>query len=279
MNSALKQIAIGLSGSQLDDATCSVAMRLARSVGTSIDAYLIRPMPDDPQLLMATGFLGDAFKQLAEHAKKTVAEFDQAARQSFEQAVLVNPEVNAHYHSPFKDLSREFATMVWATDLAVMAHPALVNLQYYKTAVLDAIADSGRPVLLLPEQKRLGDFRHMLFVWRADTRHAQALAAALPMLQLADEVTLLSRDDEDDITPGCDVAVKYLRAHDVNVHNVVIRTEERLTPASIDAYCDKHGVSVLVIGGGLQSELIDSFVTGIGRRASRKPARAILAIS
>jgi hypothetical protein len=278
MENTLKQIAVGLSGSKLDKKTSEFVGHLAQRTGASVDAYLIRPMPDDPQLLMTTGFLGDAFRHLVEQAEKTIIEFDQTARQAFENGLASFTDVKAHYHNPHKDISREFATVVWGSDIAVMAHPALVNMQYYKMNVLDAIADSGRPVLLLPEEKKVGDFKHMLVVWRADTRHAQALAAALPVLQLAEEVTLLSHEDEDCITPGGDVAVRYLSAHGVNVNNVVIKGEERFTLSSIDNYCDKHDVSVLVIGGGLQSDLVDSFVSGIGRRASRKPARAILAL-
>jgi hypothetical protein len=278
MNNELKQLAVGLSGSKFDAMVMQLAMRLAQKTQAKVDAYLIRPVPDDPQLLLASGFLGETFKTFFEQAEKTIAAFDRTARASFELSKADFPTVTASYHNPLKDLAREFATAVWAADLAIMAHPALVNLHYYKNAVLDAIADSARPVLLLPEEKRIGDFKNMLMLWRADTNHAQALSAALPMLALADKVTILSRDDEDCINPGGEVAMQYLNAHHINTHAMTVDTETRLTPKVIEALCDEHDISLLVIGGGLQSDLIDSFVTGIGRRASRKPNRALLAI-
>lgn len=278
MQTTIRQMAIGLSGSKYDAITAHQAMRLAQRIGASLDAYLIRPVPDDPQLLLASGFLGETFQRFVAQAEKTIAEFDQTARASFEIAKADFPTVASHYHNPLKDLAREFATMVWASDLAVMAHPALVNLHYYKTAVLDVLADSARPLLLLPEEKRIGDFKHVLMVWRADTPHARALASALPMLSLADKVTLVSVSDEDYLSPGSEVAMHYLRSHDIQAQDLTLNNDARLTPKLIDAICDERDISLVVVGGGLQSDLIDSFVTGIGRRATRKPARSILAI-
>jgi len=278
MNKHIKQLAVGLSGSKFDSMVMHSAMRLAKQTEAGVDTYLIRPLPDDPQLLMASGFLGETFKNFVQQAEKTIAEFDRTARASFEIAEKDYPTVSATYHNPLKDLAREFATVIWACDMAIMAHPALVNLHYYKTAVLDAIADSARPVLLLPEDKHIGDFKHVLMVWRADTTHAKALIDALPMLALADEVTLLSVTDEAYLSPGSEVAVKFLKQHGIEVNDVTVDEDERLTPKLIDKACDAHDVSLLVISGGLQSDLIDSYVTGIGRRATRKPSRAILAI-
>lgn len=278
MQSSIKQIAIGLSGSKYDSTVMHLAMRLAKRAQASVDAYLIRPVPDDPQLLLASGFLGETFQHFVAQTEKTIAEFDRTARSSFEIAQKDYPLVTARYHNPLKDLAREFATVVWASDMAIMAHPALVNLHYYKTAVLDAIADSGRPLLLLPEDKRIGDFKHALMVWRADTPHAKALASALPMLALADTVTLLSLTDEDYLSPGSEVAVQYLQNHGIKVQDLSLPNDGRLTPKLINAICDEREISLLVIGGGLQSDLIDSFVTGIGRRAAHKPTRPVLAI-
>lgn len=278
MNTQLKRIAAGLSGSKFDSVVMQACIRLAKDTDAGIDTYLIRPLPDDPQLLMASGFLGETFQSFVQQAEKTIAEFDQTARASFELATRDYPNIDATYHNPLKDLAREYATVVWATDLAVMAHPALVNLHYYKTAVLDAIADSARPVLLLPEDKHLGDLKHVLMVWRADTNHARALANALPLLANADKVTLLSVADEAYLSPGSEVATSFLKHHGIAVQDITVDEEERLAPKFIDRACEEHGASLLVISGGLQSDLIDSFVTGIGRRATRKPNRAILAV-
>ena len=278
MNTELKQLAVGLSGSHFDEMVMRLAMQFAERTHASIDAYLIRPVPDDPQLLMASGFLGETFKTFFEEAEKTISAFDGTARASFDAVKSAFPNVTANYHNPLKDLAREFTTAVWSADLAIMAHPALVNLHYYKNAVLDTIADSARPVLLLPEDKRLGDFKQVLMLWRADTHHAQALSAALPMLALADQVTIVSRDDEESLHRGGAVAMQYLTAHGVNAQAVTVNTETRLTPKTIETLCDEYDISLLVISGGMQSDLIDSFVTGTGRRASKKPSRALLAI-
>jgi len=278
MKSDLKRLAIGLSGSYYDSMVMNSAMRLAQITSAMVDTYLIRPVPDDPQLLLASGFLGETFKTFFEQAEKTITAFDQTARATFDQSTQEFPQIPANYHNPLKDLSREFSTAVWATDLAILAHPSLVNLHYYKNAVLDAIADSARPVLLLPEENKPADLSHALFVWRDDTDHARALTAALPMLSLADRVTVASRRSEEDNATVSSVALQYLKAHGVQANDVAIDSDTSLTPKVIEKLCTEHQASLLVIGGGLQSDLIDSFVTGIERRASRKPNRAVLAI-
>ena len=278
MNSLFSRIVIGLSGSTFDQTVSDLALGLAQKHGAKLDAYLIRPVPDDPQVLMMTGYLGDSFKHFFEETKKAIKNFDASARTEFENAKANYPSVQAIYHNPFKDLAREFATVVWAGDIAIMAHPALVNLHFYKTAVLDAIADSARPVLLVPSDKRLGNLKRIMVTWRPDTHHARALASALPFLKHAEQVMLVSRQDDDYLGTSNDIALQFLEDHGVIATPLTIDDDRRFTPALVDELCDQHDISLLVIGGGLQSDLIDSMISGIGRRASRKPSRAILAI-
>lgn len=278
MNPLFSRIVIGLSGSTFDQTVSDFALRLALAHDARLDAYLIRPVPDDPQVLLMTGYLGDSFKQFFEETEKAIKGLDAAARSVFETARANYPAVKSLYHNPFKDLAREFATVVWAADIAIMAHPALVNLHFYKSAVLDAIADSARPVLLLPEDKKLAELKRVMLTWRPDTHHARALASALPFLKQAQEVVLVSRQDDDYLGTSNDIALQFLEDHGVGASPLTIDDDRRFTPALVEDLCDQHEISLLVIGGGLQSDLIDSMISGIGRRASRKPRRAILAI-
>lgn len=278
MSSLFSRIVIGLSGSTFDQTVSELALRLALAHNAKLDAYLIRPVPDDPQVLLMSGYLGDSFKNFFEETEKSIKNFDTAARSEFERSRANYPSVQAIYHNPFKDLAREFATVVWASDIAIMAHPALVNLHFYKAAVLDAIADSARPVLLVPNEKKLGDLKRVMVAWRPDTHHARALASSLPFLKQAEAVTLVSRQDDDYLGTSNDIALQFLEDHGVIASPLTIDDDRRFTPALVDQLCDQHEISLLVIGGGLQSDLMDSMISGIGRRASRKPGRAILAI-
>jgi hypothetical protein len=278
MPNTIRHIATGLSGSKFDAMVVTQSMRLAKRTEAAVHAYLIRPVPDDPQLLLASGFVGETFQNFFVQAEKTISEFDRTARASFELVQADHPTVSATYHNPLKDLAREFPTVVWGADMAVMAHPALVSLHYYRNAVLDAIAESARPILLLPEEKHIGNLKHVMMIWRADTLHARTLSSALPMLELADQVTLLTVSSEDYAAPSSDVALQYLHNHGVQAQHVNLTDDRRLTPKLIEAQCDAHDVSLVVLGGGLQSDLIDAFVTGGGRQATRKPNRCILAI-
>lgn len=105
----------------------------------------------------------------------------------------------------------------------------------------DFIIESGLPVIIIPKDGATVDFNNILVAWDGGKQCAKAVHDALPILQKADKVTVLTiaEDDKNQI-PEADICVKLAR-HGVNAEaltvndNVPIAIRILETADSLDA--------------------------------------------
>jgi nucleotide-binding universal stress UspA family protein len=173
----------------------------------------------------------------------------------------------------------EFAEVVGATvqccryvDVAVFGQQHGDDAPVPEGLVERVIAESGRPVLVVPSVGRYAEVgRRVLVAWTGSRESARALHDALPLLEGAKEVTVLSlqlpRSDVAGGLPSLDVA-EHLRAHGVKA------TYDRTILgdlASVDVVLNRaadEGADLTVIGAfGLR---------GGGLRKRADTTRAIL---
>lgn len=106
----------------------------------------------------------------------------------------------------------------------------------------------GRPVLLVPRSGSFEDIgQHALVAWNGSLEAAKAVAAALPLLRRAGQVTLaVFGSDGHEGEPGADAALYLAR------HGIEIQVEHR--PQSVDAghailsLASDRGADLLVMG-------------------------------
>lgn len=94
-----------------------------------------------------------------------------------------------------------------ASDLLIAGQPDAADSAAYVGAGYPArlVLDAGRPVLFLPHDALLPtDFRHVLVAWNGSRESSRALFDALPLLRLAERVTVLtaSRDGPPPVAPA-----------------------------------------------------------------------------
>lgn len=131
------------------------------------------------------------------------------------------------------------------SDLIVVTRPRQaggIADDYLKAA----LTHSGRPVLVLPRasRKRIGD--QICIGWDQSKHAASAVKAAMPMLQQAKEVTIVSCGPEDKPGPKSTHVAAYLKRWSVKTKRVHTRgrdVESELLAACGDADAD------LLIGG------------------------------
>ena len=278
MSYALRRILLGLSGGQYDSQTALFVFGLAALPGAKVVCRLIRPMKDDPEVLMASGFTGAAFRHFIDSAERTAMELDAVARLALAQAHERHAGVSFDYRLPSSGDSYEFASQGWGADLVILAHPALMQLQYYRLVVEEAIIHSGRPVLLLPEVLPRDLLANVVFCWRYDSASAAAMAITLPLLRAAGKLTIISLRDSDDREEAVAEPLEYLQAHGVAVDHVLVDLVPRHADQAIDGYCAAIGASLLIVGGVMDSDLEDYVMTGAVRRVKGKPQRPVLII-
>jgi len=272
----IRRILFGMSGVQHDGNNSQFVFDLAKSIGAEVQCQLICPIADDPELLMACGFTGNAFRSLIESAAKTIEELDGMARTALSQAQQLYPGIHFSYVVPDAATGRSLAQMAWASDLVILAHPSLMKAQYYWSVVEETILESGRPVLLLPEilpQQLIG---HVGILWRNDSRSAQALSASLAMIKAADKVSILNVDLHEEGDRALELPLEFLRLHGVHAEAANLNDSHHRLDRLVEEYSVNAEVTLWVTGGGLSSGFNDHLISNLIRRSPAKAQRAIL---
>ena len=126
------------------------------------------------------------------------------------------------------------------SDLIVVSRPkdrGGVAEMFLKAALLN----SSRPVLILPQAAREKVGRNVCIGWNQSPGAAQTVAAALPILQQASEVSIISCGPEDQPGPKSQQLAGYLKHWGINAERVATKgrnVEEELMGACKDAGAD-----------------------------------------
>jgi hypothetical protein len=86
------------------------------------------------------------------------------------------------------------------TDLSVLSRPKLKSSGLARDFLLATLFSTARPVLLLPQRRIAALGTRILIAWNRGREAALAITAAMPLLQKADQVTIVTCGAED--SPG-----------------------------------------------------------------------------
>jgi hypothetical protein len=113
-----------------------------------------------------------------------------------------------------------FGRMARMFDLVIVGQTDPENGEHDDLIVESALLDSGRPVIVVPYiQKDPLKLDRVVVCWDAGRTAARAVADAMPLLERADKINVISvsqRPGSDQEIPGVDVA-EHLARHGVNV--------------------------------------------------------------
>jgi len=123
-----------------------------------------------------------------------------------------------------------------------------------------ALINSSRPVLILPQatHKKIG--RRVCIGWNQSPEAAQTVAAAMPILQQASEVTIISCGREDRPGPKSTQLAGYLKHWGVDAKRVA--TRGRRVEAELLGACKDAGADLLLSGAYSRSRWRESIFGG-----------------
>lgn len=163
-------------------------------------------------------------------------------------------------------------------DLTVMPMPEgsylgeLDSHWYVETALFEA----GRPVLVLPHGYRAAEsdpFATITVAWDNSRAAARAIADAMPVLQRAKSVRVVTVADEKAIgaDPQPGEILKLLAAHGVDaVHDRVDAAGRGADPA-LTTYVRQHSAELLVMGGYGHSRMREIVLGGVTKSMLTHP--------
>jgi nucleotide-binding universal stress UspA family protein len=133
-----------------------------------------------------------------------------------------------------------------------------------RTAAGELVVKSGKPILAVPQDLKRLDLSRALVAWDGSPCSAAALRAAVPLLRLAEQVTLFEVEDGSVHAPAEDAAA-YLSRYD-------IRAAVRREPPGLGKTADlivQHalnaGAGYIVMGGFGHLRFVEAMVGGTTR--------------
>jgi nucleotide-binding universal stress UspA family protein len=215
MNESLKQLLVHVDASPHTPARLAVARSIAQAHGAALNAlYAVTPS------LVAVPFAPEAGAEIAATLSEIDDEHRAAARRKFDLALA-----GAKLHAAWSEavdipVVTAFAQQALYADLLVLGQHDPNDGAWSGVAfdfVESVLAMSGKPAVVLPYEDaldRVGD--NVVIAWKPTREAARAVAAAVPLLQRARKVQVLTWPAEEENVGGAPLDLAgYLRQRGV----------------------------------------------------------------
>jgi len=149
------------------------------------------------------------------------------------------------------DIAPMLARRARLKDLSLV--PVKAHSDQSETIVEKLLFESGRPILLCPEELAAGlrvNLDHVLIAWDHSAPAARAIADALPQLQSALTVRIMTATDErteEEVRSGAALS-DHLAQHGIKSSFETVAIGGSSVGKVFDAYVRSHGIDLLVMG-------------------------------
>ena len=141
-------------------------------------------------------------------------------------------------------------------DVIVMNRSGRNTTGLRNRAINASLFESGRPILLAPPSPPAQIGTNVLIAWNRSTEQARATALAMPLLQKADRVTVLTVIGGTDVSgPSAEQLVRYLRRNRIVTDLKTAELNGRSTGETVLAMAQSLGCDLLIKGAYTQSRL------------------------
>lgn len=212
---SLKDIAVFMFSTAEDEAALAAGESLAAASDADLTAVLLELQPDPVYTMegvMVSAMWGEVLAEARKGFAKEKSALEARCRKSA-RSIAIRELLAASGLA-----AADAAVHARHADLSIMVRPGGSKPADYRNAVFEGVLfGSGRPVLLVPPDwkgKPIG--RKIVVAWNGKRESARALADAAPLLETAEEVTLVTIDAKPSYegvgpAPGVDIAAHLAR--------------------------------------------------------------------
>jgi nucleotide-binding universal stress UspA family protein len=262
---AIKLVLVPITGTDDDGAVLEAAWNLATRFAAHMEVLHAQLDPRDAVPFLGEGASGALIQQIMEAAQRDSATRTTRARASFEtwrqrhDIPLAAPGVASGATASWReDVGAEDEVVGRRgrlADLIVVRQPASEGNIVPTVSFEAALLDTGRPVLAVPATGtgRMAE-GPVLVAWNGSVESGRAIWAAIPLLDKAPRVSILSVLEDDKAADGGKV-VEYLAWHGVKADLLPTARKQSNVGAQILAEASGLGAGMLVMGAYTRSRL------------------------
>jgi nucleotide-binding universal stress UspA family protein len=284
---AIRKLLLPLTGTAAGEAALSTALMIARVWNAHVTALHVRVDSRDVAPLAGEGLSGAMIEEMMSATERESSERAQAVRAMFDRFVLGqdvpvgDPRGLAHHPSASfasvtgreEDLVAQQARLA---DLTIVPHPEAGEDVSSSDALHAVLFDSGRPVLLSPQLAPHSIGTRICLGWNGTAESASAVAGALPWLERAEAVRILSAEGYQRRGPAAPELESYLALHGVRADIVMFKAINGVVGAGLLAAARDFGCDLLAMGAYSHSRLRQLILGGVTRHVLENAALPVM---
>ncbi len=248
------------------------AFELAAKLAANVTGCHLRPHREETalaagqrfSLALETGALADIPENVSSLNCSNARQLFSAAADKhavkLARKVKVGGEPCAFWHEMVGSPDRLMSIIGPMADLIVVSRPKKKASGPARAFMLAALLNSGRPVLVLP-QKKVTPGSRVCIAWNGSSEAARAVKAAMPILQLADKVHVVSCGKSDRPGPSVSQLCQYLAMWGVQSTSEI--TRGRNPEKELLQQYDDNRSNLLVMGAYSRSHLLERVLGGV----------------
>ena len=245
------------------------ALLLARRFDSYIEGFALQP--GISQLLavdMGGSTATESFRRESiEEAMKTKALFESFMQ---EHSVPRSGEAASGLSFSWLDDAPEGEDIVGSYgrvfDLIVLSRPDATSLGLHRRALESGLFESGRPILLSPPSPPKQIATNVLIAWNGSTEQTRAIAFAMPLLQQAERVKVLTIPGGAEVPgPSGEQLTRSLQRNGIPATPLTVELDGRSTGETILATAASQDCDLLIKGAYTQSRLRELIFGGATR--------------
>jgi len=271
----IRKLLLPLTGTAAGEAALTTALMVARMWDAHLTALHVQVDSRDVAPLAGEGLSGAMIEEMMSATEKEGSQRSAAVRAMFDRFVAEHGVTVAEPHRGTgatanfasatgreEDLVAQLARL---TDLTVVPHPEGGDDVSSSDALHAVLFDSGRPVLIAPQVALPTIGTRICVAWNGTAESAAAVQAALPWMQRAKAVRVLSADEYQRRGPAAAALSQYLGLHGVHVEIAQFRPLDRGVGRGLLTAAAEFGADLLAMGAYSHSRLRQLILGGVTR--------------
>jgi len=178
--------------------------------------------------------------------------------------------VTASWTLRLADPFTEFGNMARTADLSVLCRSEKESEPLTANVRADLLVKSGVPLLNIPAETGFTGAKKVLVGWNGTVEAKRALTAAMPLLERAESVSLLSAGLKNDHRPSAEEVAMIIRHKGINAEGQDVPADKHTDQQIIDE-AQNGNFDLLVIGAYSQPRWRESMFGGLTMRLMRNP--------
>ncbi|MDP6705640.1 MAG: universal stress protein [Alphaproteobacteria bacterium] len=262
---AIKRILAVLSGGDPDAAVARAAVQVAGRLSAHVDGLYVRGDFFDTMPYVEGSMSESALSREFAAAQERRQQCEDRARESFDAALAQSDA--ADIVAEFEAVDGRVLDIVGhrgrVYDLAILSPMGNYPGVAPEDVVASALFDTGRPVLVMPDDAPATLGRRVLVGWNRGSQAARAVAGALPLLRGAEKVTIAHVETGAKTGPGPEELQANLACHGVDSEVMLIAQPSGSVSNTLSEAAAEVSADLMVLGAFSHSRLRETIFGGV----------------